>query len=237
MLGKNDSRFFLIICHYGPCAKHKDILKKTNTNKQKVKIQCWRVFLLIFTKPSGFWISGIWGYDSSFEKSKPIFTLEIDSKINLKFSTILFCPLPVNHNQFDNFFGNGKPWTGVMELSKLSFFFFFLISFTFISKSKTYWSASENCWKVENKLFTVLSLSFPSGLKAGLNIDNFAPRLSFFWGIGMNFYMEIAKMRAARRLWAQQIEKNFKPKNMKSCMLRTHSQTSGWSLTEQVNHS
>ena len=50
----------------------------------------------------------------------------------------------------------------------------------------------------------------------------------------MNFYMEIAKMRAARRLWANQIEKNFKPKNMKSCMLRTHSQTSGWSLTEQV---
>lgn len=50
----------------------------------------------------------------------------------------------------------------------------------------------------------------------------------------MNFYMEIAKMRAARRLWARQIEKNFKPKNMKSCMLRTHSQTSGWSLTEQV---
>ena len=73
-----------------------------------------------------------------------------------------------------------------------------------------------------------------SGLKAGLNIDSFAPRLSFFWGIGMNFYMEIAKMRAARRLWAHQIEKNFKPKNMKSCMLRTHSQTSGWSLTEQV---
>lgn len=72
-----------------------------------------------------------------------------------------------------------------------------------------------------------------TGLKAGLNIDNFAPRLSFFWGIGMNFYMEIAKMRAARRLWAHQIEKNFKPKNMKSCMLRTHSQTSGWSLTEQ----
>ncbi|XP_020616153.1 methylmalonyl-CoA mutase, mitochondrial-like [Orbicella faveolata] len=75
--------------------------------------------------------------------------------------------------------------------------------------------------------------SFTSGLKAGLNIDSFAPRLSFFWGIGMNFYMEIAKMRAARRLWANQIEKNFKPKNMKSCMLRTHSQTSGWSLTEQ----
>lgn len=72
-----------------------------------------------------------------------------------------------------------------------------------------------------------------TGLKAGLNIDSFAPRLSFFWAVGMNFYMEIAKMRAARRLWAHQIEKNFKPKNMKSCMLRTHSQTSGWSLTEQ----
>ena len=53
----------------------------------------------------------------------------------------------------------------------------------------------------------------------------------------MNFYMEIAKMRAARRLWANQIEENFKPKNMKSCMLRTHSQTSGWSLTEQVVNS
>ncbi|KAJ7382054.1 putative methylmalonyl-CoA mutase, mitochondrial [Desmophyllum pertusum] len=72
-----------------------------------------------------------------------------------------------------------------------------------------------------------------TGLKAGLNIDSFAPRLSFFWGIGMNFYMEIAKMRAARRLWANQIEKNFKPKNMKSYMLRTHSQTSGWSLTDR----
>ena len=78
--------------------------------------------------------------------------------------------------------------------------------------------------------------SFDLGLKAGLGIDSFAPRLSFFWGIGMNFYMEIAKMRAARRLWAHQIEKNFKPKNMKSCMLRTHSQTSGWSLTEQVTN-
>lgn len=72
-----------------------------------------------------------------------------------------------------------------------------------------------------------------TGLKAGLNIDNFAPRLSFFWGIGMNFYMEIAKMRAARRLWADQIQNLFSPKNLKSCMLRTHSQTSGWSLTEQ----
>ncbi|KAK2564851.1 Methylmalonyl-CoA mutase [Acropora cervicornis] len=89
---------------------------------------------------------------------------------------------------------------------------------------------------------TVLEMAFTladgleycrTGLKAGLNIDNFAPRLSFFWGIGMNFYMEIAKMRAARRLWADQIKEHFNPKNMKSCMLRTHSQTSGWSLTEQ----
>jgi len=72
-----------------------------------------------------------------------------------------------------------------------------------------------------------------TGLTAGLDIDNFAPRLSFFWGVGMNFYMEIAKMRAARRLWAHLITKNFQPKNPKSCLLRTHSQTSGWSLTEQ----
>lgn len=72
-----------------------------------------------------------------------------------------------------------------------------------------------------------------TGIKAGLTIDEFAPRLSFFWGIGMKFYMEIAKMRAARRLWAHLVKKNFNPKDMKSCMLRTHSQTSGWSLTEQ----
>ncbi|XP_047477554.1 methylmalonyl-CoA mutase, mitochondrial-like [Penaeus chinensis] len=72
-----------------------------------------------------------------------------------------------------------------------------------------------------------------TGLSAGLNIDQFAPRLSFFWGVGMNFFMEIAKMRAARRLWAHLIESNFSPKNSKSTMLRTHSQTSGWSLTEQ----
>lgn len=63
-----------------------------------------------------------------------------------------------------------------------------------------------------------------------------AARLSFFWGIGMNFYMEIAKLRAARRLWATLIQKNFQPKNAKSLLLRTHCQTSGWSLTEQVNH-
>ena len=72
-----------------------------------------------------------------------------------------------------------------------------------------------------------------TGLKAGLDIDDFAPRLSFFWGVGMNFYMEIAKVRAARKLWAHLIEEKFSPKNPKSCMLRTHSQTSGWSLTEQ----
>ncbi|XP_053650705.1 methylmalonyl-CoA mutase, mitochondrial isoform X2 [Cherax quadricarinatus] len=72
-----------------------------------------------------------------------------------------------------------------------------------------------------------------TGLSAGLNIDQFAPRLSFFWGVGMNFYMEIAKMRAARRLWARLIESKFSPKSNKSTMLRTHSQTSGWSLTEQ----
>ncbi|WKY01227.1 hypothetical protein Q1695_015322 [Nippostrongylus brasiliensis] len=72
-----------------------------------------------------------------------------------------------------------------------------------------------------------------TGIDAGLKIDAFAPRLSFFWGIGMNFYMEIAKMRAARRLWATLIKERFQPKSSKSLMLRTHSQTSGWSLTEQ----
>ncbi len=71
-----------------------------------------------------------------------------------------------------------------------------------------------------------------TAIAAGLGIDDFAPRLSFFWGIGMNFYMEIAKMRAARLLWAR-IVGEFKPQNPKSSMLRTHSQTSGWSLTEQ----
>lgn len=72
-----------------------------------------------------------------------------------------------------------------------------------------------------------------TGLAAGLDIDQFAPRLSFFWGVSMNFYMEIAKFRAARKLWAHLMKENFNPKNEKSCMLRTHSQTSGWSLTEQ----
>ena len=71
-----------------------------------------------------------------------------------------------------------------------------------------------------------------TAISAGLNIDQFAPRLSFFWGVGMNFYMEIAKMRAARLLWAEIVEA-FGPNNPKSSMLRTHCQTSGWSLTEQ----
>lgn len=71
-----------------------------------------------------------------------------------------------------------------------------------------------------------------TALAAGLGIDDFAPRLSFFWGVGMNFYMEIAKMRAARFLWAKVVDE-FGPQNPRSKMLRTHSQTSGWSLTEQ----
>ncbi|MDE7072611.1 MAG: methylmalonyl-CoA mutase, partial [Bacteroidales bacterium] len=71
-----------------------------------------------------------------------------------------------------------------------------------------------------------------AGINAGMSIDDFAPRLSFFWGVGMNHFMEIAKMRAARMLWAKLI-KQFNPKNPKSMSLRTHSQTSGWSLTEQ----
>ena len=71
-----------------------------------------------------------------------------------------------------------------------------------------------------------------TGVNSGLNIDTFAPRLSFFWAIGMNHLMEIAKMRAARMLWAK-IVKQFNPKNPKSLALRTHCQTSGWSLTEQ----
>jgi len=70
------------------------------------------------------------------------------------------------------------------------------------------------------------------GLEAGMDIDTFAPRLSFFWAIGMNHFMEIAKMRAARMLWAKLV-KQFNPKNPKSLALRTHCQTSGWSLTEQ----
>ncbi|MEN8204052.1 MAG: methylmalonyl-CoA mutase, partial [Bacteroidota bacterium] len=71
-----------------------------------------------------------------------------------------------------------------------------------------------------------------TGVKAGIDIDAFAPRISFFWAVGMNHYMEIAKMRAARMLWAKLV-KQFNPKNPKSMALRTHSQTSGWSLREQ----
>jgi methylmalonyl-CoA mutase len=71
-----------------------------------------------------------------------------------------------------------------------------------------------------------------TGINAGIDIDSFAPRLSFFWAVGMNHFMEIAKMRAARMLWAK-IIKQFNPKNPKSMALRTHCQTSGWSLTEQ----
>ncbi|WP_379966509.1 methylmalonyl-CoA mutase [Ectobacillus sp. sgz5001026] len=71
-----------------------------------------------------------------------------------------------------------------------------------------------------------------TGLKAGLEVDSFAPRLSFFWAIGMNYFMEVAKMRAGRLLWAK-LMKQFDPQNSKSSALRTHSQTSGWSLTEQ----
>ncbi len=71
-----------------------------------------------------------------------------------------------------------------------------------------------------------------TGIEAGINIDDFAPRLSFFWAIGMNHFMEIAKLRAARLLWAKMV-KQFNPKNPKSLALRAHCQTSGWSLTEQ----
>ncbi|MBU2647094.1 methylmalonyl-CoA mutase [bacterium] len=71
-----------------------------------------------------------------------------------------------------------------------------------------------------------------TGIAAGIDIDAFAPRLSFFWGVGTNYFMEVAKMRAARILWAKLI-KQFNPKNNKSMALRTHTQTSGWSLTEQ----
>lgn len=72
-----------------------------------------------------------------------------------------------------------------------------------------------------------------AGVAAGLDIDRFAPRLSFFWAIGMNFFMEVAKLRAARLLWATLMEKNFSPKDERSLSLRTHCQTSGWSLTAQ----
>ncbi|GAC1041979.1 methylmalonyl-CoA mutase [Rhizobium sp. No.120] len=72
-----------------------------------------------------------------------------------------------------------------------------------------------------------------AGVAAGLDIDSFAPRLSFFWAVGMNFFMEVAKMRAARLIWAALMQRNFAPKDQKSLALRTHSQTSGWSLTAQ----
>jgi methylmalonyl-CoA mutase len=72
-----------------------------------------------------------------------------------------------------------------------------------------------------------------AGVATGLDIDAFAPRLSFFWAIGMNFFMEIAKMRAARAIWAKLIQNEFQPKNPRSLSLRTHCQTSGWSLTAQ----
>ncbi|MFL6151500.1 MAG: methylmalonyl-CoA mutase family protein, partial [Ornithinibacter sp.] len=71
-----------------------------------------------------------------------------------------------------------------------------------------------------------------AGIDAGLDVDRFAPRLSFFWAIGMNFFMEVAKLRAARGLWARLVS-DFEPRNPKSLSLRTHSQTSGWSLTAQ----
>jgi methylmalonyl-CoA mutase len=72
-----------------------------------------------------------------------------------------------------------------------------------------------------------------AGVKAGLDIDSFAPRLSFFWAIGMSFFMEIAKLRAARMLWAKLMQQHFSPKDPRSLALRTHCQTSGWSLTAQ----
>ncbi|WP_310620801.1 methylmalonyl-CoA mutase [Flexibacterium corallicola] len=72
-----------------------------------------------------------------------------------------------------------------------------------------------------------------AGVAAGMHIDQFAPRLSFFWAIGMNFFMEVAKLRAARLIWAKLMQENFQPQNPKSLSLRTHSQTSGWSLTAQ----
>ena len=71
-----------------------------------------------------------------------------------------------------------------------------------------------------------------AGLKAGLDVDSFSPRISFFWGIGMNFFMEVAKMRAARLIWAR-LMSQFQPKDERSLSLRTHCQTSGWSLTAQ----
>ena len=87
-------------------------------------------------------------------------------------------------------------------------------------------------WSSPTRWPTASSMS-RAGVAAGLDIDAFAPRLSFFWAIGMNYFMEIAKMRAARLLWAKLIKGEFKPKDAKSLALRTHCQTSGWSLTAQ----
>ena len=86
-------------------------------------------------------------------------------------------------------------------------------------------------WSSPTRWPTAWSTSAPA-LKAGLDVDAFCPRLSFFWAIGMNYFMEVAKLRAARMIWAKLI-KQFDPKNPKSLSLRTHSQTSGWSLTAQ----
>ena len=72
-----------------------------------------------------------------------------------------------------------------------------------------------------------------AAVMAGAKVDEIAPRISFFWGISMNFYMEVAKLRAARQLWAKLMRKHFAPSNPKSLLLRTHCQTSGWSLQQQ----
>merc|ERR1712188_195979 len=74
------------------------------------------------------------------------------------------------------------------------------------------------------------------GMESGVSVDQIAPRLSFFFGIGMNFYLEVAKLRAARRLWSTLMREKFDPKDDRSLLLRTHCQTSGWSLTEQDPH-
>ena len=72
-----------------------------------------------------------------------------------------------------------------------------------------------------------------AAVQAGAHVDEIAPRISFFWGISMNFYMEVAKLRAARQLWARLMRRHFAPANPKSLLLRTHCQTSGWSLQQQ----
>ena len=89
--------------------------------------------------------------------------------------------------------------------------------------------------KSKQAILTIMNYYYLiSGMKAGLGVDQFAPRLSFFWAIGMRFYEEIAKMRAARRLWAELVKEKFSPRDAKSLQLRVHCQTSGWSLTRQV---